>query len=87
MVIVVLAVYVLAEKNKDDRNMPEKKELIISWMPAITPTDLEYRMARDIYAYYGVPGKNNPDLNEIKQLSETKLVPYLFQMVQFADMV
>lgn len=78
IVIVILAVYFMGEKTRNDQKLSEKKDLIISWMPAITPTDLDYLMSRDIYAYYGIPGKNYSDLADIRHGSETELTPYLY---------
>jgi hypothetical protein len=78
LVMIILAVYFITEKTRSDQELSEKKNLIVTWMPTISPKGLDDLISTDIYAVYGVPGKNNSNLTEILRLSDTDLSPYLY---------
>jgi hypothetical protein len=77
LVLIILAGYFMVEQNRA-RELSEKKDLIVTWMPAINPADLDYLLARDIYAVYGVPKRDYSDLADTLHSSSTELTPYFY---------
>ncbi len=77
-VFISVAAFYIDEKNKNDRKLSEKKVLIAEWIPALSFTDLDYILSRDIYTVYGVIGKKQLDLADIRNLSDNELIPYMY---------
>jgi hypothetical protein len=75
---IILAAYFVAEKNRDNKAVSEKKERILSLIPDISGQDLDRYMAQDVFAVYGKTGASNPDPAKILDSSRDKLTPYLY---------